>query len=81
MGRKSVKMSSSNSSSNSSTPFSTGLFGNLHTGSIVSCKADDNSFFCNLTKVFNGLLMIIGILLILYFVYYFAKIFLFNKKK
>jgi hypothetical protein len=77
MGRKSVKMSSSDSS----TPFSTGLFGNLHAGSIVSCKADDNSFFCNLTKVFNGLLMIIGILLILYFVYYFAKIFLFNKKK
>ncbi len=87
MARKSSSRSSSKSSSKSNTtqttetPFSTGVFGHLLTGSIVSCDANDNSFFCNITKVFNGLMMIIGILLIIYFIYYFAKLYLFNKKK
>ena len=87
MARKSIKSSSSKSTStstpsnDSSTPFSTGLFGHLQTGSIINCKAEDTSFFCTLSKVFSGLIMIIGILLILYLVYYFAKLFLFSKKK
>jgi hypothetical protein len=89
MARKSVKMRTTKKSStstkteptDSSVPFSTGLFGHLHTGSIVSCKAEDTSFFCTLSKVFSGLIMIIGILVILYLIYYFAKLFLFSKKK
>ncbi len=88
MAKKSIKSSSSKSkststtpttSSDSSTPFSTGL--NFHTGSFVNCKAEDTSFFCTLTKVFNGLFMIIAILVILYLIYYYAKIFFFNKKR
>ncbi len=87
MARKSITSSSSKSKSTSTTktsndssiPFSTGL--NFHTGSFVNCKAEDNSFFCTLTKVFNGLFMIIAILVILYLIYYYAKIFFFNKKR
>ncbi len=89
MARKSVKSNSSRKSStstkteptDSSVPFLTGLFGHLHAGSIINCKAEDTSFFCTLSKVFSGLIMIIGILVILYLIYYFTKLFLFSKKK
>ncbi len=52
----------------------------FHSGSVVSCKDESNSFFCNLTKFFNGLIMIITIIAIFYLIYHFGSIY-FGKKR
>ncbi len=68
---------SSSSPSSSSPSFLTGIFGHLVTGSTVSCKSTDDSFFCNFTKGFNILIMIFITMMILYisihFIYNFIK--------
>lgn len=45
-----------------------GVFGMF--GSSVQCKSDDNSYFCILSKIVNGLIMVLVLFAILYFVYY-----------
>lgn len=45
-----------------------GIFGMF--GSTVQCKSDDNSYFCILSKIVNGLIMVLVLFAILYFVYY-----------
>lgn len=45
-----------------------GVFGMF--GSSVQCKSDDNSYFCILSKIVNGLIMVLVLFTILYFVYY-----------
>ncbi len=73
-------VSKNKTESSSNIPFLTGVFANFHTGSFVNCDANDNSFFCNFTKVFSGIMMLITLLLVLYIIYYFSKIY-FSKKK
>ncbi len=53
---KSSSKSSSTPTSSSSPSFLTGIFGHLITGSTVSCKSTDDSFFCNFTKGFTPLM-------------------------
>ena len=47
-----------------------GIFGLV--GSTVQCKAEDTSFFCQLSKLVATLMNIIILLAILYFAYTFA---------
>lgn len=49
-----------------------GIFGMV--GSVVQCKADDNSWFCSLSKLVSGLIM----LFILFFIVYIVLHFLWN---
>ena len=48
-----------------------GIFGLF--GSTVTCKSDDNSFYCNFVKFFNLFIMT----LVIFFIIYYAYIFLF----
>jgi hypothetical protein len=69
------------SSGNSSTQVSnggimgSGIFGNF--GTMIYCKAEDDSTYCKFMKVFNVLMVLIFIGVIIYFVY----IFFLKKKK
>jgi len=52
--------------------FGSGIFGFL--GTTIVCNASDTSLYCQLMKGVNVTLIILGILLVLYFVYlYFTK--------
>jgi hypothetical protein len=71
--KSSSKSSSTSSTSSTSSPsFLTGIFGHIITGSTVSCKATDDTLFCNLTKGFNIMIMIIITMIILYIIISFA---------
>jgi len=48
-----------------------GIFGMF--GSIVNCKAEDTSTYCEFVKMFNVLIMVLVIVFILYAVYTFSK--------
>ena len=76
---------SSNSSGGNGGVMGSGVYGMV--GSTVLCKAEDNSFFCTLTKTVSGIFMflflIIFLLAIVYFVMnfsYYYKMF-FQKKQ
>jgi len=56
-----------------------GIFGMF--GTVVQCKADDTSMFCTLSKIVNGLIMILFLFLILYFIYMGIKFLLGGNKK
>ena len=45
------------------------------------CSTEDDSWYCNLSRVYSAITMIIGILIIISLIYYFAKLFLFNNTK
>jgi hypothetical protein len=45
-----------------------GIFGMV--GSTVMCKAEDNSWFCSLSKLVSGLMMIIYLLFFVFIVIY-----------
>ena len=45
------------------------------------CSTEDDSWYCNLSRVYSAITMIIGILIIISLIYYFAKLFLFNNNK
>jgi len=47
--------------------FGSGIFGFL--GTTIVCDASDTSLYCTIMKGVNILLLIIGILLIFYFIY------------
>ena len=57
------------SSSSGRSGLLTGVFGNLHFGSIVRCDNDDEGLFCQLSKLFNGFIMILMFVAILYVLY------------
>ena len=50
-------------------------------GSVVQCKDDDNSFYCNFTKIFNIIIMFVVIITILYIIYNLFKEYFFGKKR
>ena len=56
-----------------------GVFGLF--GSTVTCKSEDNSYYCWFVKFFNVLIMSIVIFYILYLIYYFVFPMLFSKKR
>jgi hypothetical protein len=68
----------SNFSSDNGGIMNSGVYG--HFGSTVHCKDSDNSFYCNMTKFLNMLVMFIIILLICYVIYMGFKYFFFKKK-
>jgi hypothetical protein len=55
-----------------------GIFGMF--GTVVQCKSDDTSMFCTLSKIVNGLMMILFLLLIFYILFMIFKYFLRTKK-
>lgn len=55
-----------------------GIFGMF--GTVVQCKSDDTSMFCTLSKIVNGLMMILFLFLILYILYMIFKYFLSSRK-
>ncbi len=84
MARKSVRAprrSSTKSSEPTSSMPATGIFGHLHTGSIIQCDAKDNSFFCMLSKGFSAIMMILTLIIIFYFIYIFAKMYMGSGKR
>jgi hypothetical protein len=56
-----------------------GIFGMF--GSQVVCKGTDDTIYCNIMKMFNILLVVILVCVILYFVYYIFKAFMFSSKR
>ena len=70
------------SSKSNSNNLLTGIFGNLHFGSIVKCDNDDDGLFCTISKLFNGFIMIIIFIAILFILYkYIAPMVISNKKR
>jgi len=57
-----------------------GIMGHLMTGSVIQCKAEDTTMFCTLSKIVNGLILIVLLIAILYFLYYLFKKFVWNKR-
>jgi hypothetical protein len=54
-----------------------GIFGMF--GSVVNCKAEDSSLYCQFVKAFNVMMMSLIIIVILYSIYGFAKVW-FNER-
>ena len=50
-------------------------------GSVVQCKAEDDSFYCKFAKIFNIIIMTAVILLIIYIIFSLIKTSLFGNKK
>jgi hypothetical protein len=57
-----------------------GIMGHLMTGSVIQCKSEDTSMFCTLSKIVNGLILIVLLIAILYFLYYLFKKFVLKKR-
>jgi hypothetical protein len=55
-----------------------GVYG--HFGSVVNCKSEDNSMYCNFVKFFNVLIMFCVIISIIYIIYLFTSPYLSKKK-
>jgi hypothetical protein len=55
-----------NTSGNNGGILGSGIFGMV--GSVVQCKADDNSWYCSLSKLVSGLIMLFILFFIIYFV-------------
>ena len=56
----------------------TGIFGMF--GTVVQCKSDDTSMFCTLSKIVNGLMMILFLFFMLYIIYMLFNYFLSSRK-
>lgn len=48
-----------------------GIFGGIGLGTVIQCKAEDNSYYCNFMKFMNALFMFIILLVILYVIWSF----------
>lgn len=57
-----------------------GIMGHIMTGSVIQCKAEDTTMFCTLSKIVNGLILLLILIGILYLVYYLFKQFVWNKR-
>lgn len=69
----------SGGSSNNGGILGSGIFGMF--GSQVVCKGTDDTIYCNIMKMFNVLIVIIMFFVILYFIYYILKTFVFSSMK
>lgn len=76
---KSVGKYISNNLSNNGGILGSGIFGMF--GSQVICKGTDNTIYCNFMKILNFFIGIIIICVIIYFIYYVLKNFVFSSKK
>ena len=79
MGKMKKMSGGSNSVSNNGGILGSGIFGMF--GSQVVCKGTDDTLYCNIMKMFNVLIVIIMFFVILYFIYYVLKIFVFSSTK
>ena len=70
---------SSNNVSNNGGILGSGIFGMF--GSQVVCKGTDDTIYCNFMKIINFIMGIIIICVIIYFIYYILKNYVFNSKK
>ena len=54
---------------------SSGLFNNFHFGvfGVNECKSTDDGWYCNLSRFFSAMMMIIFILMIFSFIFQFLK--------
>ena len=69
----------SNNVSNNGGILGSGIFGMF--GSQVVCKGTDDTIYCNFMKIINFIMGIIIICVIIYFIYYVLKIYVFKSKK
>ena len=46
-----------------------GIFGGIGLGTVIQCKAEDTSYYCNFMKFMNVLFMFITLIVILYFIW------------
>jgi hypothetical protein len=79
MPRRSKTSSSSSTSSSSIIGtgggiMGTGVFG--HFGSINQCPADNTSFFCQFSRIFSMIMMVLTLLFIVFILYTLARAFL-----
>ena len=47
-----------------------GIFGMF--GTVVQCKSDDESYYCQLSKLVNTIIMVLFLVAIMYFIYLFV---------
>lgn len=64
-----INKSSQNSEVSNGGIMGSGIFG--HFGTMINCKAEDNSMYCTFMKFFNVLIAIFAICGIIYFIYLF----------
>ena len=74
-----MRNSSTGGGSNNGGILGSGIFGMF--GSQVVCKGTDDTIYCNIMKWFNVLIVIIMFFVILYFIYYVLKNFVFSSNK
>jgi len=55
-------------------------FAGINLGTIIQCKDTDTSWYCNLAKIVNSIIMILMLFGILYFIYYLYRTF-FSKRR
>ena len=56
---------------------SLGFFGGV--GSLVTCNEEDDSWYCELSKLVSSISMIIYLIVIAFFIYYAVKTFVLKK--
>ena len=79
MAKLKMKTSNTNTSPmNNGGIMGSGIFGMF--GSTVHCSANDNSFYCSITKIVNLIIMLLFIFTILYLLYLASGYFLQGKK-
>ncbi len=49
-----------------------GIFGGVGVGAVVTCKSEDTSWYCTLTKFFHMFFQIIAFFAVIYFIYVIA---------
>ena len=55
--------------------------GMFHTGAITSCPANDMSFFCQMSRWFNILIMVLVVLALVYIAYVFIGPYFMKKRR
>ncbi len=74
-GKISVKNNNNNTTPNNGGIMGSGIFGMF--GTTVRCDANDNSFFCSVSKLVNLIMMFLFLAIVIYLIYiafnYFTK--------
>ena len=74
-GKISVKNNDNNTTPNNGGIMGSGIFGMF--GTTVRCDANDNSFFCSVSKLVNLIMMFLFLAIVIYLIYiaftYFTK--------
>lgn len=79
MGKLKLKSPNVNTTSSSGGIMGSGIFGMF--GSTVHCDANNNSFYCSITKVVNLIIMFFFIFVVLYLLYFAFNYFTKGKKR